>query len=273
VVPADAARSGPLGAVAAASALPYAERIAHLVFSEFKPDAQRRIDTMLASADEALGGEGADTLAGLSGKSERTRLLTVTAMDAAARTAWPPKVSALGRALAAGLIANDDAKIDIEQLALTAMAEIEAPHVSLLDLLVNFEPRRRRWREWEAEPYKEPQWPRVPGTDDEWRAGRRTWTIAQIGSARPPLRPVIASIIGTLQRHGLAAQNDNVANAIENFSKQLAEDVSRRSRRGGAGQPTVPAAPIRITSSDASRLTPSANWSATELGARVLGFY
>jgi hypothetical protein len=46
-------------------------------------------------------------------------------------------VRALGRVLADGLIA-DDKKIDMVQLALTAMADLERPHVMVLDLLTNY---------------------------------------------------------------------------------------------------------------------------------------
>ena len=53
-------------------------------------------------------------------------------------TAWPHKVRALGRVLADGLIADDEAKIDVVQLALTAMTDLERPHLMVLDLLANY---------------------------------------------------------------------------------------------------------------------------------------
>ncbi len=62
---------------------------------------------MLAATVEATG-QDPEGLAELIGKSEHTRLLTATAMVGAASTAWPPKVYALGRALADGLIADGD---------------------------------------------------------------------------------------------------------------------------------------------------------------------
>jgi hypothetical protein len=72
------------------------------------------------------------------GRSQRTRLLTATAAESAAKTAWPQKVRALGRVLADGLIADDEAKIDIAQIALTAMTDLERLHLMVLDLLANY---------------------------------------------------------------------------------------------------------------------------------------
>lgn len=74
--------------------------------------------------------------------SERTRLQAGIAISAATRTGWPAKVRALGRALASGLLAEDDAQIDSEMLILAAMADIEAPHLSLLELLADRVPPR-----------------------------------------------------------------------------------------------------------------------------------
>lgn len=59
------------------------------------------------------------------------------AAEAAAKTAWPPKVIALGRVLAQGLLGDGD-EIDLVQYALAAMTEMERIHVELLELPVRF---------------------------------------------------------------------------------------------------------------------------------------
>jgi hypothetical protein len=46
------------------------------------------------------------------------------------------EVKILGRSLASGLLASDDAAIDSEQLIVWAIADVEGPHLALLDLLV-----------------------------------------------------------------------------------------------------------------------------------------
>ena len=48
--------------------------------------------------------------------SERTQLLTGFALSAATRTVWEDKLRTLGRSLASGLLADDGAKIDTEQI-------------------------------------------------------------------------------------------------------------------------------------------------------------
>jgi hypothetical protein len=186
------ATHGVPGAMLAASALPYAEMFIHRAFSEFKPDAKRRVDDMLTSADETLGWTGPGFLADLTGKSEQTRLLTNVAADAAARTAWPLKAAALGRVLAAGLIAEDEAEIDLQHLALAAMADLERPHISLLELLVRWQP-----------PSTDAECPYVARRPGE----HRYWDEADVVAVRRELGPALGVILGTLTRHGLAVRN------------------------------------------------------------------
>jgi len=125
---------GPAGAALAMGLLPYGVDFFGNVLAEFGQDAQRRAGDMMTSAAEALGCEPTE-LADKVVESERARLLTTTATFGAAQTTWSPRVRALGRALADGLIAEDDAKIDLTDMALAAMTEMERPHVSLLELL------------------------------------------------------------------------------------------------------------------------------------------
>ncbi len=81
---------------------------------------KQRVAGMLGSAAEASERD-AEELADLVGKSEHSRLLTATA--SAAGSAWPPKVRALGRALAVGLIAEDNTQINIADLVLLGRLE------------------------------------------------------------------------------------------------------------------------------------------------------
>jgi hypothetical protein len=55
-----------------------------------------------------------------------------------------------------------------------------------------------------AEPFTAAE--RVANTP--WGAGYRIWLAADIVVVRPALRPVLPSVIGTLNRHGLAVQSD-----------------------------------------------------------------
>jgi hypothetical protein len=128
-------RLGPAGALAGAAAGPYLVDFARQVWDEVTPDAQRRQGEMLGAAAEA-GAQELEGLADMIGRSERTRLMAGIAMTGTARTAWPPKVYGLGRALADGLIAADEAQINLADLVLPVMTDMDRPHVSLLELLV-----------------------------------------------------------------------------------------------------------------------------------------
>lgn len=208
-------------------------------------------------------------LTGMIGESDHTVLLTARAMAGAAGTAWPDKVSALGRALADGLIAEHD-EVNVADLVIPAMVDMERPHLNLLDLLVHWEPMATGPEQWGAEPYAKPSNPARPGR----RTGPNRWTLPQIVSVRPALEPIVTSLIGTLERHGLAVQNDNIAEAIETYSRANEEDVRRRTMRGGAGQPTVPAAPRKLSSlTILGGVAPEESWSPTPLGERVLDYY
>jgi hypothetical protein len=189
--------------------------------------------------------------------SKRTELLTGIALDAAARTAWEDKVRTLGRSLASGLLAEDDATIDTEQMIIAAITDMEAPHLAMLDLLV-------RWT-----PLRSPDGAEVTALDipayslehGQWRVGDRTWSHGQISYIRPRLAPIVPTLLGTLQRHGLVVQNDNAAEAVERLAKELARDTARFEREGGS-QAFHASGPPHV--SNAGRLVPALTWSLTE---------
>lgn len=248
-------RLGPGGAIAGAAAGPYLQDLASKAWDEFRTDSQRRQADMLRSAAEAAEA-GPEELAGLIGKSEQTRLLTATAMAGASRTAWPPQVAALGRALADGLIAADTAQPNIADLVLPAMAEMERLHVSLLELLVRWVPETVAGRPVRTQVYRDSR----THAGDEWRADQRIWSARLIGEVRPPLLPVLTGLIGTLQRHGLAVQHDDTASVLANYSKQF--DLAATGMSAALSEAVLK-----------HNITPPPSWSPTELGERVLGYY
>ena len=231
---------GPVGAMAAAAGSFYLVDLARKVWDEVRPDQQRRAAEMLDAAAKAAGRKDED-LERLIMASERTRLLAFTAIDAAARTAWPPRVRALGRALAEGLLLQDDALVDVPQFALVAMADLEAPHVALLNLFSY--------------------------------SRRGGLTIKAIGQYRPQLRVVAPGLVGVLQRHGLIMQNDNLSETIEYYTElydNRMEDrlngLARNVQSGIRGFPKMPKV-------SGDRIAPEQTYSITPLGVRVLGFY
>jgi hypothetical protein len=233
---------GPPGAIVGATLGPLLEPFVQKVWAEVTADGRRRGAETLAYACGASD-RTIEQILELIDTSDGTRLLAGIAMSAAARTAWEGKVHTLGRSLASGLLAEDDAHIDTEHLIIAAIADIEGPHLSLLDLLVGYEPKRAMGVGVTAIPALHP--------------ARRIWTGDEIGAARRLLRPVVPSLLGTLQRHGLAVQNDNTAQALENYGKEFDRRQGRR----------VPQATPRISGKS---VVPPASWSPTDLGDQVL---
>ncbi len=280
------ARLGGIDGIAiGALSSPYLEDFLNKAVGEFRSDARRRVKGMLTSASIAAECDP-EKLAGLINASERTRLIAMNAMTSASSTAWPPKVHALGRALAGGLIASDEAQIYFADLALPAMADLERPHLSVLELIVNWVPSEGKDGKQDS-PIKHEKFPihntRPHGfiagdfTRSGWTIGRRKWSNYQIEEARPSLREVLTSLIATLQRHGLAQQFDNSPSMLAKYSKKLSNDSLSDSYThsphgyysANNSTPIVPA----ISERDAVGLTSPTQWSPTEIGERILQYY
>ena len=197
--------------------------------------AQQRKVEVLASAIDA--GIPEDELGERINASGRTQLLTGFALSAATRTAWEDKVRTLGRSLASGLLADDNAKIDAEQMIVSAITDIEGPQVSLLELLVRWTLSYPLGVEILAGPldipeYSQPPFPKYPTPDPtwggNWHVHARRLGIRHIFEARPNLAPIVPSLLGTLQRHGLIVQNDNTGEAVRWYSEESEEQPDDR---------------------------------------------
>jgi hypothetical protein len=208
---AGAQLGGPLGAAVGAGMTPYLAALVDNVIDEWRRNQRDNIADMAETA-AATAGLGPEELGEQMGRSQRTRLLTATAAESAAKTAWPHKVRALGRVLADGLIADDEAKIDIVELALTAMTDLERPHLIVLDLLANYgvanaeeNPAKGIPFRFEIKSAKD-----VDVGDPNWIPD---WRDREILIARPQLKEAYLSIMATLQRHALITQNRYRAHA------------------------------------------------------------
>ena len=195
-------------ALALGAAGPLYEALAVKSWQEFWPGAQQRAAQMLETAADE-GGWDAEELADRIASSEQAQLQTAIAVSAAERTTWPPQIKALGKVLADGLMAEGDA-IDLPQFALDAMTELGRLHVSLLELLVRYEPG--------IAPDGTSPRPYV-AAGGGWMAGRRSWAARATVQHRPQLRSVLSSVVGTLVRHGLAEQTDRTPRQCNSSSR------------------------------------------------------
>jgi hypothetical protein len=243
---------GPTGAIVGAAAGVFMEPLAERVWGELRGDAQRRQGETLAAAHEAMDVDAAEMERRIS-SSDESRLETGIALSAASRTTWPPKVIALGRALAAGLVATDDARIDTYPLVVAALAEIEFPQASLLELLVCYWPRTTK-DGLVIEPF-------TALADTPWAVGQRVWQPRDIVLARPTLRPVLPSLLGTLQRHGLIAQSDNPGDPFGRTGRTMQQEfLNDLASKQGSG-PNL---------GSVEGYAPPGSWLPTEFGQEVL---
>lgn len=127
---------GPAGA-AAGALTPLGARMFKLAQKELFSQESRAAAMWMIAAHEADVEPG--DLLDRAESEEVRRHLGYTAADAAVRSRYPAKIVALGRALANGIGASDDAELDHWQLIVDALSEVDRPHLVVLSRFVNIE--------------------------------------------------------------------------------------------------------------------------------------
>lgn len=246
---------GPGGGIVGAGAGVLLEPLMARMWNELAGDSRGAVASVLATAAEH-GGVTVDQLAASIGRDEHTRLLGGLALAAGSRTRNRTKIGALGSALASGVLSEDDARLDEEQLVVRALDDMEAPHIRVLDIIARHVPAGR-----EARPY-------VSGGTDEG-APTRSWTRYQLNEVLPGLASGMHGLLGTLQRHGLAVEDYNIARAFERYRQSLSREdelssdlFSRRLNAVNRGRERLP---------QGFSVGPP-EWQPTPLGERVLEY-
>jgi hypothetical protein len=242
-------------AATTATAIDYAEKM----WSEWHQDGAQRVEDMFDRAREEAG-EDSEQFSSRASATEETRIFTGQAATAAFNTAWDAKVQALGRLLAAGLIDASGGVAPIRTYALAAMAEMEQFDVALLNVLVSFQSGT-----FAGGPEFEP----FVAQAERWSLGRREWTVEQIKRFRPQLAALLPGLLGTLQRHGLAVQNDSSSETVERTLKEVINKYNSQlgsAQRGGRSTLVPLQEPAFMPEVERT-------WSPTEFGALVLSYY
>jgi hypothetical protein len=151
-------------------------------------------------------------------------------------------------------------------MIMAAIADIEAPHLALLELLVRWTPRLQADGQSVSGPLDIPAYSLSRSYNGSWQVHERKWNLDQITHTRPNLSSITHSLLGTLQRHGLVVQNNNTAEAVEQYAEELEKDSARYEREGGA-RAFHPSGPPHVA--HVGRLIPPLTWSPTELGEMV----
>jgi hypothetical protein len=195
-------------------------------------------------------------------------MLTGFALSAATRTAWEDKLPTLGRSLKSGLLADDNATIDTEQMIIAAITDIEGPQLAVLELLVCWRQGLTLADPLISGPLDLPQESHSWTADGSWHVIRREWSRELIAYARPNLVPIVPSLLGTLQRHGLVVQNDNTGETIERFQGKLESGLKQQyAQDNQVGSGYRPRGALRLNA--ARDVTREPTWSPTELGEQV----
>jgi hypothetical protein len=118
---------GPAGAVAGAVAEPAVEQLVKEALALRRRRAERVYE--LAAVEAGISPE--ELLQRILG-DERLLGLAAAVVAAASETALDAKIRALGRALATGALAADEAVVAEQRLLVNILADLEAPHVRLL---------------------------------------------------------------------------------------------------------------------------------------------
>jgi hypothetical protein len=256
--------AGPLGAVVGAGLGPILEPLVSGFWAELSESARQRQTSVLFWA--VRNGVPVDEMENRINASDRTQLLTGLALSAASRTAWEDKVRTLGRSLASGLLADDNATIDAEQMIIAAIADIEGPQLAMLEFLVAWRRSRYLPEPLINGPLDLPKESHSQTSDGSWSVVWREWPMQLIAHARPRLAPLAPSLLGTLQRHGLVVQNDMTGEAIENYGQALEKKIADYEQQRIAGTHRLRRPPNVI---NPAKLAPGPTWSPTELGEQV----
>lgn len=95
---------------------------------------QARLDVFADAAEDASG-MSFEALLEKGEEDDARSDLTREVLEQAAATVASSKMRALGRALALGLLAEDDAAVDEVAMMLNALADLEVPHIRVLNRL------------------------------------------------------------------------------------------------------------------------------------------
>lgn len=134
LVAAGTASLGPAGAVAGAFLTPIAADFLARAHAEWAGERDRKSQILLESAAESAQMSVEDLLERILGDPSKVRLLA-DAARAAAMADLDSKVRLLGQSLASGALSSDSAVPDEAQLRVSVLADIEGPHLRVLEYI------------------------------------------------------------------------------------------------------------------------------------------
>lgn len=183
---------GPPGAVVGAASVPLIE---FLVARNER--GARNVQDFADRLAEISGFCPESISAWAAGEEDRQELVTL-ALEVAFKTRVRRKIDALARMVADNL--HDDARLDLSLLVVSALEQLESPHIRILDVVVNESPANVLKEDGPSE---------------------RTWHCASLKERLPGLADGIMPLIATLFRQGL------ITESIESEKDGLAWESTR----------------------------------------------
>lgn len=161
----------------------FVEKAAVLAWKEI--DARRSaVKELLSSAEEELG--SVEEVLRAADETDEKRLLLSTSIRSAANSRYPHSVRAIAKALAAGLLSEDIAKVDTEQQAIEALASIQRSHVEIMWAL------------------RAPSDTPVDESGEAWFETPKTWR--QLQDELPRIGSALDRHLASLEREGLVVR-------------------------------------------------------------------
>lgn len=127
---------GPVGAVVGGVVPPYALALLDNFGERWRGRRRESAGRVLLAAADEMNVDPEAVLVAAEMHPQK-ELMTGQALAAGANTAYEAKIEALGRVLARALAAEDDAVLDETAVVIGILAEIEAPHVRVLQHLLS----------------------------------------------------------------------------------------------------------------------------------------
>lgn len=184
---------GPLGALVGAASVPIVELVV------LRERQSRRNMELLINMVTDLCGVSVNEFAAWAQEGDERLFLVTSALQAAYDAKTKQKIRGLARVLVESL--HDDARLDLCNLTVAALAELEPPHVRVLHTFVHDVP---------------------PVTSPRIRTENGEWHCAQLKEHLPNLADGIMPIIATLFRNGmitegLSSEKDNLSWVVTRF--------------------------------------------------------
>jgi hypothetical protein len=211
---------------------------------ELLGDHQRNGRLLIDSAAET-GAMSVEELLARAAQSPKTRRLFMNVVDAAIEAEEDYAVRTLGSALVSGLIATDNTVFDVNKKIVSAVRDIGEAELCLLDFIVAYEPPRLAG---DTGPNKVelPDYSHSFHLEGKWNVGYRQWTRSRVQYYRPRLDPVLESLFGTLERHGLVRWDSNTEETLMKLNQALQKDASKRAVQRERGIRTAPIGRVSV---------------------------